>query len=183
VVVYFYILVAGIICTANNQTASLPIEKWRTDLKNAGVLSSDVDIFLNVLTGTSPDNSLYQQAAAAIFTLRSGVLVPIKLWEASFRLLNTFMKEKHWVEDSLEGLLVSRWLFSIRNQRFAYSMPALSCPEIEKCCLDETLGGLKKIASILNISIPFLNVNVSEDGKQMIKKIIGKPEPGDAILG
>lgn len=170
--VYFYILVASVICTVNNQTASLPIEKWRKDLKNAGMLSSDVNIFLNVLRGTLPDNSFYQQAAAAIFTLRSGVLTPTKLWEVSFRLLNTFMKEKHWVEAALEGLLVTRWFFSIQNQRFAYSMPNLACPEIEKCCLDETLRGLKKIATILDITIPFLNINIAEDGRQMIKKII-----------
>jgi hypothetical protein len=172
--IYFYILVASVICAVNNQTAPLLIERWRTDLKNGGVLSSDVDIFLNVLNGTSPDNSLYQQAAAAIFTLRSGVLIPTKLWEVSFRLLNTFMNEKHWVEEALEGLLVTRWFFSIQNQRFAYSMPALACPEIERCCLDETRRGLKKIATILDIAIPFLNINVSEEGKQMIKGIIEK---------
>lgn len=51
-------------------------------------------------------------------------------------------------------------------------MPNLACPEIEKCCLDETLRGLKKIATILDITIPFLNINIAEDGRQMIKKII-----------
>lgn len=170
--IYLYILKASVICTSDNHTASLPIKRWRTDLANAGGLSADIDEFLDVLSGTFPDKSLYQQAAAAIFALRSGILAPTKLWEVSFRLLNVFIVEKHWVEDALEGLLVTRWFFSIQNQRFAYSMPALACPDIERCCLDETLKGLKKTAALIDIAIPFLNINVSEDGRQMIKKII-----------
>lgn len=169
---YHYILVASVICTADSNTKPLPIERWRTDLTNAGALSADVDMFLTLLSGTSPDESLYQQAAAAIFTLRSGTIVPTKLWEVSFRLLNAFMKEKRWVEEALESLLITRWFFSINNQRFAFSMPALACPEIEKSCSDGSLSGFAKIASILDIAIPFLNIHLSADGKQMLKEII-----------
>lgn len=170
--IYLYILKASVICTSDNHTTPLPIKRWRNDLANAGALSADIDEFLDVLSGTLPDKSLYQQAAAAIFALRSGILAPTKLWEVSFRLLNTFMIERHWVEKALEGLLITRWFFSINNQRFAFSMPALACPEIERCCLDGTRSGFTKIASILDIAIPFLNINLSTDGKQMIKKLM-----------
>jgi len=168
---YLYILVASVICTASDHMAPLPIEQWRTDLAIAGALSDDVNVFLNLLSGTSPDASLYQQAAAAIFVLRSGILVPTKLWEVSFRLLNTFMMEKRWVEKALEGILITRWFFAINNQRFAFSTPALVCPEIERCCLDTSLNGFAKIASILDITRSYLNIKLSDDGQKMIAAI------------
>ena len=172
--IYHYILEASVICTADNQVAPLPIERWRTDLTNAGALTDDVNQFLNVLIGSAPDDSIYQQAAASIFKLRSGTLAPTDLWKASFRLLNVFMNEKRWVEKPLEGIIITRWIFAANNQRFAFTSPSLACPEIEKYCLDKTLGGFVKIAAILDIATPYLNINLSEDGKQMIKKIIEK---------
>ena len=167
-----YMLVASVICTADNQATPLPTEQWRTDLTNAGALPNYVDQFLNVLNGAHPDESLYQQAAAAIFALRSGTLTPPELWKDSFRLLNALMNEKRWVEPALEGLLITRWIFAANNQRFAFSMPSSVCPEIERCCLDRSLRGLAKIAAILDIAAPYLNIKLLGDAKQMIEKII-----------
>lgn len=170
----YYMLVASVICTADNKAFPLPTERWRTDLANTGTLPNDVDQFLNVLNGAYPGESLYQQAAAAIFALRSGTFAPAELWKVSFRLLNAFMNEKCWVETALEGLLITRWIFATSNQRFAFSTPSLVCPKIERCCLDQSLSGLAKIAAVLDIAAPYLNVRLSANAKQMIEKIIEK---------
>ena len=170
--IYIYALVASVICTADNQDNLLPIERWRADLAKVGALAADVEQFLNVLNGLQPDESLYQQAAAAICALRRGTLAPVDLWTVSFRLLNALMNEKRWIETALEGLLIPRWLFATNNQRFAFSTPSLSCPEIEKCCLDRSLSGLAKIAAVLAIAAPYLRMRLSTDAKQMIERII-----------
>ncbi len=167
-----YILSACVICTADNQAYPLPIERWRTDLADANALTDDVDQLLNVLNGANPDGSLYQQAAAAIFAFRGEPLAPAKIWEGSFRLLNAFINEKRWVETALEGLLTTRWLFAVRNQRFAFSTPSLACPAIERCCLDRSLGGFAKIAAILDIAAPYLSIRLATNAKQMIERII-----------
>lgn len=169
-----YMLVASVICTADNQASPLPTERWRTDLAKNGTLPNDVDQFLNVLNGTHPGESFYQQAAAAIFALRSGTLAPAELWKVSFRLLNAFMKDKRFVETALEGLLNTRWIFATKNQRFAFSMLSLACPKIERCCLDQSLSGFAKIATILDVSASYLNIRLSTNAKQMIEKIIEK---------
>jgi hypothetical protein len=172
--IYHYLLEASVICTADNQVAPLPIERWRTDLTNAGALTADVNQFLNVLSGSAPDDSIYQQAAASIFKLRSGTLAPTDLWKASFRLLNVFMNKKRWVEKPLEGIIITRWIFAANNQRFAFTSPSLACPEVERRCLDQSFSGFAKIAAILDIATPYLNINLSIEGKQMLKKIIEK---------
>jgi len=167
-----YMLVASVICTADNQAIPLPTERWRTDLSNAGALSNDVDQFLNVLNGELPNESLYQQAAAAIFELRSGTLAPTQLWKGSFLLLNSLINEKRWVDTALEGLVITRWLFATNNQRFAFTTPSLVCPKIERCCSDQSFSGLSKIASVLDIAAPYLNIRLSTDAKQLINRII-----------
>ena len=167
-----YVLKASVICTADNQAIPLPIERWRTDLADANALGDDVAQFLNVLNGANPDDSLFQQAAAAIFALRSRTLAPVGLWKCSFRLLNALMDEKLWVETAIEALLITHWLFAVNNQRFAFSSPSLSCLAIERCCLDQSLSGLAKIAAVLDIAIPYLNIRLSTDAKQMIERII-----------
>ncbi len=171
---YSYTLVASIILTADNQTIPLPIQRWRTDLASAGALSDDIDHFLNVLNGLPPDDSLYHQAAAAIFALRRGTLGPAELWKGSFRLLNALMNEKRWVEAALEGLLITRWIFAANNQRFAFSTPSLACSEIERCCLDQSLSGLAKIAAVIDVAAPHLTMRMSPEAKQMIRKLIAK---------
>ena len=94
--IYIYALVASVICTADNQDNLLPIQRWHTRLAKVGALAADVEQFLNVLNGLQPDESLYQQAAAAICALRRGTLAPVDLWTVSFRLLNALMNEKQW---------------------------------------------------------------------------------------
>ncbi|MFQ5329599.1 MAG: tetratricopeptide repeat protein [Thermodesulfobacteriota bacterium] len=167
-----YMLVASVICTADNQAIPLPIERWRTDLANAGALPNDIDQFLNVLNGEHPDETLYQQSAAAIFELRSGSLDPADLWKGSFRLLNALMNEKRLVENALEGFLITHWLFATKNQRFAFTTPSLACPKIKRCCLDQSLSGVVKIAVVLDIAAPYLSIRLSTDVKQMIERII-----------
>lgn len=179
VTIYHYILLASVICTAHNQTTPLPIECWRADLGKVCALPDSANQFFNVLNGENPNNSLYQQAAAAVFALRNGALAPTDLWKHSFRLLNAIMHEKRWVEAALEELLITRWVYATRNQRFAFSTPSLACPEIESCCLDQSLNGLAKIAAVLDIAAPYLNIRTPSDTKQMLKKIIeqGKLQP------
>lgn len=167
-----YILVASVICTADNQNIPLPIEKWRTDITNAGALSIDVDELLNVLNGAPPNESLFQQAAAAIFALKRGELAPMELWKAIFRLLNALMNERRWVATALERLLITRLLSATINQRFAFSTPPLACREIEQCCSDQSLNGLSKVATVLDVAAPYLNIRMSPDARQMLKKII-----------
>ena len=169
--VYFYLLVASVLNTADNLTSSLPIERWRTDLANAGALSDDIEQFLNVLNGGTPDDSLYQKAAAAIFALRSGVLAPADLWSCTFLLLNTFMNERRLVETALESFLIARWFFATNNQRFSFTTPSLACQDIERCWLDKSLSGLSKVAAVLLIAAPYLDMRMSSDAVQMLKKI------------
>jgi tetratricopeptide (TPR) repeat protein len=170
--IYHYLLVASVICTFDNQASPLPIVRWRADLAKASTLTDEVNCFLNVLSGAIPDQTLYQQAAAAIFALRNGVFAPSELWKGSFRLINALMNEKRLVETSLEGLLNSSWLFAINSQRFAFSTPSLACADIEKCCFDDTLNGLAKISTVLEAAAPYLNVRLSLDAKQMLRRII-----------
>jgi hypothetical protein len=86
------------------------------------------------------------------------------------------MHEKHLVKTALEGLLITRWIFSVGNQRFAFSTPSLACPEIERCCLDQLLSGLSKVAAVLDIAAPYLNIRMSTDSVQMLKGIIKQGE-------
>lgn len=169
--VYLYVLVASVVSTTNNLTSPLPVERWRTDLSSAGALSDDIDQFLYVLNGDSPDDSLYQSGAAAIFSLRSGVLAPEELWRCTFLLLNTFMNERRWVEPALESLLIARWFFATNRQRVAFTTPSLACAEIERCWLEKSLSGFPKIAGVLLIAAPYLNIRMSSDAVQMLKKI------------
>lgn len=170
--IYHFTLVASVICTADNQVTPLPIERWRADLASAGALYDDVESFLNILSGSPPDASLYQRSASAIYTLRTGTVVPAELWKASFYLLNAFMQDKKLVETALEGLLIARWSFAYNNQRFAFTTPSVACPYIEKCCLDQSHRGLSKIAAVLDASAPYLNISLSLDVKQMLEQII-----------
>lgn len=172
ILIYSFMLAASIICTANNQAVPLPIDRWRADLTKASALSTQVDQFLNVLNGGLPDNSFPQQAAAALFALRNGNLSPVELWKASFRLLNATMETKRLVETALADLLVPHWLFSTKNQRFAFSIPAFACPEIERCCLDNSLSGLAKIAKTLDVAAAYLPVRLSPEAKQMLSSMI-----------
>ena len=170
-IIYRYILAASIICTADNQAISFPIARWRTDLDNGGALPNEVDRFLSVLNGAHSDGSLYQEAAATIFALRNGTVSPVDLWKGSFCLLNAFMIEKRWVETALESLLIERWIFAVNNQRFAFSTQPLAFSEIEKYSLDRSLSGLAKIAAVLDVAAPYLNIQLPTDTKQMIEKI------------
>jgi len=170
--VFHYLLVACVISTAYKQAAPLPIKRWRTDLEKAGALVNDIDKFFDVLNGDHPDDTLYQQAAAAILQLRNGALAPERLWVVTFRLLNVIMNEKRWGEKPLEELLIPRWIFAASNQCFAFSTPSLVCPIIEKCCSDQSFSGLVKIAAVLKIAAPYLNIPLSKEAKLMINKII-----------
>lgn len=171
---YHFMLVASVISTADSQVTHLPIERWRTDLASAGALPDEVDQFLNVLSGAVPNDSLYQKAAAAIFALRSDVLAPVDLWRCTFLLLNASMLKKQMVEAALEKILISRWFFATNNQRFAFTTPSYACTEIERCWLDKSLSGLSKIAAVLNVAAPYLNIRLSADTVQVLKKIIAQ---------
>jgi hypothetical protein len=170
--IYLYLVEASVVCTVDQPNMPLPIEQWHSDFAKVCTLPDEANQFLNVLSGGSPNDSLYQQAAAAVFALRDRVLSPADLWKHSFRLLNATMHEKHLVKTALEGLLITRWIFSVGNQRFAFSTPSLACPEIEKSCLDQSLSGLAKVAAVLNVSAPYLNIRLSPDSKQMLRQII-----------
>ncbi len=167
-----YVLKASVILASNNQANHFPIKRWRSDFADASVLTGDIDQFLNVLNGAHPDESLYQQSAAIIYKMSIGYLSPLELWKGSFRLLNALGIEGLGEEAALENLLLPRWIFAIKNQRFAFAMPTVACSEIEKCCEDLSHSGFAKIAIILDIAIPYLNVHLSADAKQMLERII-----------
>jgi tetratricopeptide (TPR) repeat protein len=168
---YQYLLIACVISTADNQNMPLPVERWRTDLLNSGALFDNVDSFLNVLNGATPDDSLYQHAAAFVFKLRKGVVSPEELWRASFRLLNAFMNDKRLVESALEKMLISRWVFAAKEQRLFFSTPRIICSEIEQLCADSSHQGLAKIAAVLDITAPYLDISMAENAKKMIKQL------------
>jgi len=170
--VCFYLLKASTIYIADNQTLPLMIAHWRTDLKKAGALVDNVGQFLNVLNGTHPDDTLYQQTASAVFFLNHQVVTPNVLWGYSFKLLNVFMHDKRHIEEALVDLLTARWFFAINNQRFDFITPSLICQNIEMCLLDKSLEGLAKIATVLNITIQSLKIKLSTDAKKMIEKVI-----------
>ncbi len=172
--VCLYLLSASVISSTGQGLNNLPIAQWRTDFEKTVIHLSEVNQLLNVLEGTPPDESLYQQAAASIYALNGGTVDPEELWTISFRLLNTFMHQKSWVEDAMEGLLVARWLFAVESQRFAFIAPAVSCPGIKNYCLSETSKGLPKVASILMVSAPCLDVRPSKGVMEMLKSIISR---------
>jgi len=166
------LLSASVICSADQELENLPIAKWRTDLERTGLLLGEVSKLLNVLEGTPPDETLYQQAAASIYALRGGTVGPDELWKISFRLLNTFMHQKNWVEEALEEMLVTRWLFAVESQKFAFIAPAVSCPGIKNYCLSERYNGLSKVASVLMVAEPCLSLRPSKGVMEMLNKII-----------
>ena len=167
---YHYMLVASVISTADSLVDPLPIERWRADIANVGVLPDEVDQFLSVLNGAVPNENFYQKGAAAIFALRGDVLAPVDLWGCTFLLLNACMLKKQLVEESFEKLLIVRWFFATNNQRFAFTTPSLACAEIERCWLDKSLSGLSKVAAALLIAAPYLNMRMSSDVVQILKK-------------
>ena len=98
------------------------------------------------------------------------MLAPVDLWGCTFLLLNACMLKKQLVEESLEKLLIVRWFFATNNQRFAFTTPSLACAEIERCWLDKSLSGLSKVAAALLIAAPYLNMRMSSDVVQILKK-------------
>ncbi|MDT8376994.1 MAG: hypothetical protein RQ867_09725, partial [Mariprofundaceae bacterium] len=175
-----YFLVASVICSADNHSLPLPIERWREDLTKEDALVEGIDQFFNVLNGSKPNETLYQHAAAAIFELRRGAVSPRNLWLFSFKLLNAFVNGGNWVEDSLERFLVPRWSYAIHNQKFSFKTPALAFPAIERVCLHRSCRGMAKIATIVDVASPYVDMHLSPEAKKMIEDIINSS--GDAIL-
>lgn len=175
-IVYHFLLSASVTIIADNQVTDLPVEQWHSDLSDAGALSNELDQFLSVLTGADidADDSLYQQAGGSIFKLSEGVLDPKTLWKVSFHLLNALMNDDRWVGIALEKLIIERWLFAISKQRFSFFVPDIACQEIGQCCVDKKLNGIAKVAAVLYVAEPFIDISVSPSVKEMLKKLIGK---------
>jgi hypothetical protein len=168
---FHYMLLAALIAATGEETQIVPVDKWRSDLSNNVMLYPDVTQFLFVLEGEKPDNSLYQQAAASVLTLRETNIAPVTLWKALFRLVNVFMTGDRFVVEPLSELAVRKWLNATANQRFAFSAPSLFCPMIEACCRDSTISGLAKVAAILEVSAQPLGLQLSTEVKSMLRKI------------
>ncbi len=167
-----YLLFASIVATAAKQEMPLPIDRWCADLKKTGINYDDIDQFLNVLNGASPNISPFQQVAAALFKLRSGSLFLKDLYECSFHLLGFCEKEKSYASSALESLLKERWLNATIKQRASFSSPSIICPAVEKICLDPSLKGLAKIASILKITAPYINIQLAPSAIEILERII-----------
>jgi hypothetical protein len=170
--IYHFILIASVICIFDCRTTPLPLTRWRTELANGGALTGCVSQFLEVLAGAEPDETAYQQAAAALFSFRKKVQAPSDLWRNSFRLLNICKAERRHVENAFEGLVTSRWIYSIYHQRFAFLAPSVACPEIERHCLDNTRSGLAKVSALLVAAAPYLNLALAPGVKQMLRDLI-----------
>jgi hypothetical protein len=81
------------------------------------------------------------------------------------------VNDKRLVESALEKMLISRWIFAAHSQRFLFSTPKIICPEIEQLCANSSSQGLAKIAAVLDITAPYLDIRMEEGAKEMIKQI------------
>ncbi|MFT2921301.1 hypothetical protein ACMWJ6_20225 [Escherichia coli] len=83
---------------------------------------------------------------------------------------------KNYTETALEALLVKRWLFASQQQKFLFSAPRISATQIERACLGCEYSGLEKVASILIIAEPYLDISVSGELMMLLKCIRDKKQ-------
>ncbi|HCB1269598.1 TPA: hypothetical protein MYN84_004641 [Klebsiella quasipneumoniae subsp. quasipneumoniae] len=171
------IIAAYIKCfTEGSKLASL-LKRWDTELQQIVTLPPAFKKLIGTLNGEKPEgNELYQRAASALIALKSNNIMPLQLWEISYWLLDLGRSISIFVSKDLEKLLIIRWTFAARYQKFAFLTPRISIAELEKACLEEKYSGIAKVASVLLITLPYLNINIPNEAKRMLEDIRDKKE-------
>ncbi|HGB6041188.1 TPA: tetratricopeptide repeat protein [Salmonella enterica subsp. diarizonae serovar 61:l,v:z35] len=164
--------------TSFSESSVLPslLNSWSDALEHIAEPSTDFKGLIAVLHGEAPGNNIYQQAAYALLALQSNSLTPVQLWKNSCRLLEVSRLVKNYTETALEALLVKRWLFASQQQKFLFSAPRISATQIERACLGCEYSGLEKVASILIIAEPYLDISVSGELMMLLKCIRDKKQ-------
>ncbi|MCB4358527.1 tetratricopeptide repeat protein [Quatrionicoccus australiensis] len=178
---YQIFLAACVNCLARHPDQSFPVEQWRADLSTLAPLPSEVAQFLDVLEGCSADESLCQKLGAGLVALHHGPVSADELWKISFRLLNALEPVKRWIELDAETLAIRKWLFAVDNQQFAFAAPRMAIPAIKASCVDNSLNGLAKVATVLSIAAPYLSIRMSVEARAMLTKIAATPT-GDSTV-
>jgi hypothetical protein len=114
-----------------------------------GILSEETERVLNILARGRPEPSmsLYDQAAHAVYLLRTEErLAPNDLFMGFFRLINA-IAQLDWAATSLEDIAIQRWTYAADSQRFAFVTPSTNCDLIKKTCADGDLQGYAKVAA------------------------------------
>ena len=169
------VLGASLVLIMQKPEEKLPLEQWIYETKNNGIPDQEFIEVLEVLEGKPAKTDAYQFAATSIFYLRTADKTPRGIWEAYFRLLNIFA---NWhgeegvvkIDETLNYLCVRDWLFSSLNQGFLFSNPREICPKIETICNDQSLTGISRIATILEITARPLNLNLAPDCYEFFEK-------------
>ncbi|QOV77537.1 hypothetical protein INS04_13565 [Enterobacter asburiae] len=168
------VLAACITSFAENSELPSLLNSWSDMLKHIAEPSTDFKGLIAVLHGEMPNNNIYQLAASALLALQSNSLTPVQLWKNSCRLLEVSRVMKSYTAVALETLLVKRWFFASQQQKFFFSAPRISAAQIERACLGSEYSGLEKIASILIIAEPYLDISVSSELMMLLKSIRDK---------
>ncbi|HHT0547767.1 TPA: hypothetical protein ACTW9E_000314 [Klebsiella michiganensis] len=169
------IIAAYIVCfTENHDQASL-LDKWNTEIQHIVTPPTAFRNLIEIFHGEKQKgNELYQRVASGLIALKNNDLMPLQLWEISFWLLDFSRSISSFVSMELEHLLIARWAFAAREQKFAFLTPRISIAEIEKACLDEKYSGTAKVASMLIITLPFLNIRIPNKAREMLEEIRDK---------
>lgn len=170
---HHHLIAAAIVMTCQVPDRAIPIDQWRDDMAKRGMNTADTEMVLRILSGDGiePTQSLYDQAAYAIFQLRTEErLAPNNLFMCFFRLLNALGPLAERAATSLEEIAINHWTFAADSQRFAFSNPSTSCDLIKKECANQNLSGYAKVASILAIAATGLRMPLSDEAENMLSE-------------
>jgi hypothetical protein len=150
----------------------IPISKWKKGLEPLSVYSTEIDGFLDVLSGKKHERkSFYEEVAFALRVLRYDEFLPYDLWKASFKILNALMHDSLWVEESLDKLFSVCWLNAVRNQKSFFSNPQQICPKIEAEYYSTECHSKAKLAKVLKMSSVYLNISLNSATNKMLDTI------------
>ncbi|CAI0974826.1 Uncharacterised protein [Serratia entomophila] len=165
------ILAATIINYSSTTPLVLSFSSWHDELAILGHPSTSFSKFIRVLQGEVPEtDNLYQLAAAALQSLNLKQPSPDQLWGHTFRLLNASRTVHSLVAQPLESWLTKLWLYACQHQKFGFRAPKIAIPDIEQACRNKSYTGNAKVALILETAIPWLNINLSNTARALLKQ-------------
>ena len=172
--VLFNLLSLAVLITSKNRDSQLPLEAWQENLRDLGMLGSDVNNFFYLLVGLPPTGKdLFDQATSALYKLRETLLVPKDLFHCHFRLLN-FLASGEWgmfVKDAFAQIVARQWAIVAETQRFALQSPSLYAPLLRERCEQSALSGYAKAAAILETAADAVGASLHESGKHFLTRL------------
>jgi len=170
-----FVIALAVVATADDPSRSMPTKSWAKDLEHAGVMTSETQAVVRELEGTGEMDasaSLFVQAAAAVPLLRRGECTLAQRFNAHARLANALYAggQRDFAGDAMAKLTCS-WAKVAAEQRFALVSPNLYAPEITSACGDETVSGLRKVATILLAVAPAVQVRLNADMRGWLARL------------